>query len=105
MNILFILFFVHIVQRFCLTYKIKPTFDSWGHFLFIKLNKGRISPFNPIKLNIIESGKFYYPFLTHWLLSLIPFSNNINFLKYVNIVIECSLIFILTIILYFYSNF
>lgn len=77
------------LQRLSMVWRVRFSFDSWGHLYFLTAVKHqRTGPFAPIQVDVAEGGPFHYPHLTHWLMSFLPQAVLGRWIKVVNPVFE-----------------
>ena len=80
---------VCLLQRLSMVWRVRFSFDSWGHLYFLTaVKRQKTGPFAPIHADVAEGGPFHYPLLTHWLLSFLPQAVLGRWIKAVNPVFE-----------------
>ena len=86
--------------KLSLSYFTPMSFDSWGHYYFIKASKmAKTGPFEALTMKAPVTSKFYYPRLIHWLLSFIIGKISHKNIFLVNPIIETMFLFICILIL------
>lgn len=67
-----ITFWTVLIARILAAYKSPVDFDTYGHLYFSsEVRKQRAGAFGSIIPQVVEGGRFYHPFLWHWLISFI----------------------------------
>lgn len=86
--------------KLTLSYSTPMSFDSWGHYYFIKASKlADTGPFEPLTINAPVASKFHYPRFMHWILSFAVGSLSHKRMFLVNPIIETVFLSIFTAIL------